>query len=327
MQFLPADHEPPLLSAPAGHSMDDAAVASLIRNLTSRPLWMNEDEEFRISVAGAQEKTALLKMNGNWHQPVGATPTTHILKPAIGRWDNGIDLSNSVENEHFCLAILGKMGLPAANTEILMFENQKVLAVERFDRRYRKDGLLLRLPQEDCCQALGVPPSRKYQNDGGPGILDILELLKGGEEPEMDRANFLRTNIIFWLLGATDGHAKNFSVFLLPGGRYHMTPLYDVISVQPTYNLNQLENRHFRLAMRFGDNNKYRVNDIIPRHILQTAKAAGMTEAAGNILEGLRENALAVFDATAEDMPVDFPEHIVTSIRLGIEARLRLIDV
>jgi serine/threonine-protein kinase HipA len=103
-------------------------------------------------------------------------------------------------------------------------------------------GRLLRLPQEDCCQALSVPPPRKYEPDGGPGIRQILELLKASDEPEADQTLFLKAQIVFWLLGATDGHAKNFSIFLLPGGRFRLTPLYDVMSAQP--NVDAGEIRH-----------------------------------------------------------------------------------
>jgi serine/threonine-protein kinase HipA len=123
-------------------------------------------------------------------------------------------------------------GLPTARTEIREFSGRRALVVERFDRLHTRDGRLLRLPQEDCCQALSVPPPRKYEPDGGPGMR-ILDLLKASDEPEADQTLFLKAQIVFWLLGATDGHAKNFSIFLLPGGRFRLTPLYDVMSAQP----------------------------------------------------------------------------------------------
>src|SRR5690606_9589189 len=159
------------------------------------------------SIAGAQEKTALLRKDGQWFKPNGTTATTHILKPQIGQLPNGIDLSNSVENEHFCAKLMAALGVPTAHTEIADFGGKRTLIVERFDRLWTTGGRLLRVPQEDICQALSVPPSRKYQSDGGPGMRDIIELLKGSDTPEDDIATFMRACIIFWVLGATDGHA------------------------------------------------------------------------------------------------------------------------
>jgi len=124
--------------------------------------------------------------------------------------------------------------LPIAKTEILQFEKQKVLAVERFDRKYSDDrSWIVRLPQEDMCQASGCSPLNKYQRDGGPGIEAIMRLLLGSENAAKDRRNFFKTQIIFWLLAATDGHAKNFSIFLQPKAQYRATPIYDVLSAHP----------------------------------------------------------------------------------------------
>jgi len=151
-----------------GDVVDDVAIEKLLKGLAQAPLGLTRDDDFRISVAGAQEKTALLLQNGKWLKPHGTTPTTHILKTQIGELPNGIDLSNSVENEYYCLKLAAAFGLPVNNAEITRFGETTALVIERFDRRWTKDGRLLRLPQEDCCQALSVPPTRKYQSDG-PG--------------------------------------------------------------------------------------------------------------------------------------------------------------
>jgi serine/threonine-protein kinase HipA len=120
---------------------------------------------------------ALLYLNNAWHIPHGSTATTHIIKPQNGRRAD-VDLTQSVENDFFCMQLFFALGLPTALTEIPDFDDQRALVVERFDRRWTRDDRLLRLPQENCCQALLVRPSRKYQSDGGPGIVDILEFLK-----------------------------------------------------------------------------------------------------------------------------------------------------
>lgn len=252
LQFLPEGIDPGPPGKIEGKLISDDEVAHIIQNLATAPLGLDEDEDFRISIAGAQEKTALLRQEGEWYKPVGTTATTHILKPQIGRLPNGIDLSNSVENEFFCLKLISALGIPAANVEMTEFGGRRTLVVERFDRRWTSDKRLLRLPQEDCCQALSVPPTRKYQSDGGPGLKDILELLKGSDAPSQDLTMFLRASIVFWLIGATDGHAKNFSIFLGPGGRFRLTPLYDVLSAQPSLNAKQIQPKALKLAMSVG---------------------------------------------------------------------------
>ena len=235
LQFLPEGETPEAADALAGEPLNEEQVGALLKDLKRTPLGIRRENDFRISVAGAQEKTALLLHEGQWIEPTGTTPTTHILKPAIGRLPNGMDLTHSVENEHFCLRLLAAFGLPVAHTQIIDFAGTKALVVERFDRLRARDGRLIRLPQEDCCQALSVPPTRRYQNEGGPGIVEISDLLQGSDEPLHDRTTFFKANVLFWLIGATDGHAKNFSIALTPGGRFTMTPLYDVLTVQPSF--------------------------------------------------------------------------------------------
>jgi len=217
LQFLATDSEPGPAGALDAVPVSDHEIANILDNLATVPLGITEDESFRISIAGAQEKTALLRWNDRWYKPRGTTATTHIFKPSIGKLPNGVDLTASVENEYLCLKILRELGLPATNADMKTFGDRRVLIVERFDRLWTRDKRLLRLPQEDCCQALSVPPNLKYESDGGPGIPGIVRMLRGSDDAASDQRSFLKANIVFWLLGATDGHAKNFSVFLSPG--------------------------------------------------------------------------------------------------------------
>ena len=139
---------------------------------------------------------------------------------------------------------------------------------------------------------LSRPPSRKYEADGGPGLRAILDLLRGSDEPEQDRLTFLRANIVFWLLGATDGHAKNFSVALSPGARFRLTPLYDVLSAQPSADDGHIRRNQMKLAMAVGGNRHYVVDSIVPRHFEQTAAAAGIPAASlERIFDELRDHA------------------------------------
>jgi serine/threonine-protein kinase HipA len=217
--------------------------------------------------------------------------------------------------------------MEAAKPEIKTFGKKSVLVVERFDRRWTADGRLIRLPQEDCCQALSVSPTRKYQEHGGPGIEQILRLLRGSDEPLADQRSFLKANIVFWLMGATDGHAKNFSVFLRPGGRFRLTPMYDVISAQPSVDSKQILWKHFRLAMSFGTKPHYAIRQIAPRHFFQTADRAGVgKQVTTSILEELSNGIPAAIDGVIADLPAGFPEKIASSISAGIKGRLRTLE-
>lgn len=327
LQFLPDGAEPGPVGAVTGRTIGNEEIARILGDLGRTPLGVDEDEEFRISLAGAQEKTALLYWKKKWHVPHGTTATTHILKPQIGKLENGIDLSKSVENEHLCLKLTAALGLPSAYTEIQDFEGKRVLVVERFDRHWTRDKRLLRLPQEDCCQAFSVPPTQKYESDGGPGVKPILDLLKASDEPEADRRKFLKAQIVFWLLGATDGHAKNFSIYLTPGGRFHLTPLYDVMSAQPNVDANQIQWNKMKLAMAAGDNRHYAVNRIAPRHFLQTAKKCGVPEAmVQGIFDEIANDAPAAIDTVLADLPKDFPEALAQSIIEGMRRRLKSLE-
>jgi len=326
LQFLTEDMEPGPVGAVEGRPVSDEEIGDLLRHLGRAPLGVSEDRDFRISVAGAQEKTALLHHEGRWLKPIGTAATTHILKPAIGTLANGIDLSHSVENEFFCLKLMAAFGLPVAHAEIADFDGVLTLVVERFDRVWRGDGRLIRLPQEDCCQALCVPPTLKYQSDGGPGVSDLLTLFKSSDEPERDIALILRAQAAFWLIGATDGHAKNFSLFLRRGGRFRMTPLYDVMSAEPSVAAGQITRRQAKLAMSLGKSRHYRLDEIMPRHLEQTAALAGIDP---RIVRGLYREFLATAEAKAsrlaEEMEGSVPDAIRLPILEAIRGRLRLI--
>jgi serine/threonine-protein kinase HipA len=327
LQFLPDGIAPGPVGSADGKAVSEEDIADIVKNLASAPLGMSEDVDFRISIAGAQEKTALLRKDGRWFKPTGTAATTHILKPQIGALPNGIDLSNSVENEYLCLKLLAALGVPTAAAEIADFGDRRTLVVERFDRLWTRDGRLLRRPQEDTCQALSIPSTRKYQSDGGPGVRDIVELLKGSDRPIEDIAAFLRANIVFWLIGATDGHAKNFSVFLGPGGRFSMTPLYDVLTAQPSLDANQIRRNKFKLAMSVGKSHHYAVAEIMPRHFMQTAGNSGVANSLVQaILDDLAARALKTIDALIETLPIGFPGAVADSVRRGVSQRLRLLD-
>jgi serine/threonine-protein kinase HipA len=327
LQFLPDGAEPGPAGRIAGEAAPASRIAALLADLGRTPLGVSaDDKDFRISIAGAQEKTALLFWKNRWHVPRGSSATTHILKPQIGVLRNGIDLSRSVENEHFCMRLTTALGLPTAKTSIAAFDGVRVLVVERFDRRWTKDKRLLRVPQEDLCQALSVPPARKYQAEGGPGIREVLQLLKASDDPESDRRMFMKAQMVFWLLGATDGHAKNFSIFLHPRGGFRLAPLYDVVSLQPAYVANQVKRNRMKLAMSVGSSRHYVVETIKPRHFLQSAEQAGMP---ASTVHAIAEELLSAWPAAlavaSGQLPKDFPARLVDSIVGAAQQRLEII--
>jgi serine/threonine-protein kinase HipA len=325
LQFVPAGTDVGKAGQIDARQITNAEIATLLGDLGKNPLGIGDaDREFRISIAGAQEKTALLYYKDRWHLPHGTTATTHIFKPQIGKLPNGIDLSNSVENEHLCLELVGALGLPVAKSAIKDFAGKRALVIERFDRLWTKDGRLLRVPQEDCCQALSVPSSRKYEADGGPGICDLIDLLQASDGPEEDQKIFFKAQILFWLLGATDGHAKNFSIRLAPGGRFRLTPIYDVVSAQPSFDAKQIRNNQMKLAMAIGTKRHYIVHTIVGRNFLQTAGQCGLPAAtARTVIEEIGDTGKSRIDTVVSQLPKDFPDYVAQSVSKAAVNRIR----
>jgi serine/threonine-protein kinase HipA len=316
----------PSIKEIAAKPLSNDAISKLLKGYATIPLGMAEEfEDFRISIAGAQEKTALLWHEEKWCYPIAATPTSHIFKLPIGFIsNNNFDLQDSCENEWLCLQIAKAFGFPTANAEIQYFEDIKVLVVERFDRRWSSDGRsLIRLPQEDMCQVLGISPNLKYQADGGPGISKIMKILLGAENANAERERFFRSQILFWLLAATDGHAKNFSVYINPGGSYSSTPLYDVISVYPLMRTKALPKQQAKMAMalRGSKGNNYYWDAIQPRHFISTAKMIGFSQTrAEEILEEMLAQVVSISEQVLEILPEGFPTHVSEPILQGMIA-------
>ncbi|MES2583444.1 MAG: type II toxin-antitoxin system HipA family toxin [Pseudomonadota bacterium] len=340
VQLLPPGIEPTDWNQINSEVLNSAQVASQLRAAsTSMPMGQRHESEidFRISIAGAQEKTALLRFGGRWHRPLGSTPTTHILKLPLGLVGNMLaDMHDSVENEWLCSKILQALGFKVASTDMQMFEDQKALVVERFDRRWQNiperaqdkrsfvpnpDTWIARLPQEDFCQIAGVASSQKYETDGGPGIRHGLDYLAGSQDAGADRANFVLAQLAFWLMAATDGHAKNFSVFLERGTTYRMTPLYDVLSAWPIIGRgsNRLAQQDVKLAMALhAKSAHYKLNDIRLRHWKHLAQTSGV--------DGMWEQMLAMvhrvdtaFSTVEGQLPANFPASVWASIRVGTQ--------
>ena len=323
VQLLPEEATPVGWNRIDSTKMSNEEIADLLRSIPSPALGDSDDELFRISVAGAQEKTALLQLNGKWMAPHGATPTTHILKLPLGLIGGSrrVDAFDSVQNEWLCAQIVRALGLPVANTSMARFHDQHVLVVERFDREWMAGGKwIARLPQEDFCQALGFSPDQKYERDGGPGMESCLRLVSGSEDGATDLTVFLLAQFAYWLMAATDGHAKNYSIFLNRGDRYGMTPLYDVLSMWPyfgnTSNRFRMQSAGLAMAIR-SKNAHYKLASIQARHWHSLAMKHGGGASWHAMLE-LKEHVGSALDKVERALPKDFPVRTWQTISDGM---------
>lgn len=341
VQLLPEGEEPQGWDTLNIQRLRPKDIEDILRAVptSSAPLLNGIDAsgDFRISLAGAQEKTALLKMGGHWYEPLASTPTTHILKLPLGLVGNRrLDLSHSVDNEWLCAAVLRELGLPVANTDIGQFGDQRAIIVERFDRRWQnvgdgdpsaanfkalKDTWIARVPQEDFCQVAGLPHTRKYENEGGPSMRAILDTLARTEYPNSDQQRFMLSQLAFWMLAATDGHAKNFSISHHRSGRFSLTPLYDVLSTWPVVGkrADQLDIHELRLAMALRSKNAahYKIVEVHPRHFQTLADTYPAAEAWPAMIDfaGRVESAIA---AVEKQLPKGFAQSVWSTVSKGM---------
>ena len=325
IQLLPPD-ESPNVKTISYEPLSTGEVIAILRGSSATNVlgFENDDGDLRLSLAGAQEKTALLWHNEQWCRPIGATPTTHIFKLPLGLVGNmKVNMHDSVENEWLCSKIVAAFGLPVAHCDIAKFDEQKVLIVERFDRRIATgNSWIIRLPQEDMCQASGLSPLKKYQSDGGLGITDCMRILDGSTNSHRDKHLFFKAQIVFYLLMATDGHSKNFSICHQSRNRYELTPLYDVLSAHPIVGSKQgqvpIQKAKMAMAIK-GSKNYYHIQQIQRRHFINHAAEVGISrnEADELIKEitGMTEN---VSQKIAKTLPEAYPQKLAKKILQGM---------
>ncbi len=340
VQILPEHTEPEGWDRVESEPLNEDQIERILKSAASgAPLGQRQDgdDDFRISIAGAQEKTALLRFGQQWRRPHGATPTTHILKLPLGLVGNmQADLKDSVENEWLCAQIVREFGLPVAIADMAIFGGQKALVVQRFDRRWqgippgeqdlpgfnpRDNTWIARLPQEDLCQATGTPPTQKYESDGGPSMQKCLDILGASADAEMDRKTFVLAQFAFWMLAATDGHAKNFSLSHYRGGTFGLAPLYDVISAWPIIGRgpNQLQEQDAKLAMAVrAKNAHYKLTEIHARHWQSLAQRNGVPGAWPE-MQQMAQDAEAVLKRVESLLPDNFPRRVWDSVESGVK--------
>jgi serine/threonine-protein kinase HipA len=262
VQFVAPD-EPPLQPGVI-EWLTISDVAARLASLRAGSPQGREVTEGQFSLSGAQPKTALCLLDGRWGVPSGRLATTHILKPPSR------NLSGQAQNEHFCLNLARRAGLPAAASFVQAFDDEVAIVVERYDRIVSGPQTVMRVHQEDLCQALGLHPELKYESDGGPGIAAIMKLLEQSSAPEDDRRSFIRAIAFNFLILGTDAHAKNYSL-LLGTGQVRLAPLYDVASFLPYLAGDGQPLDRLRMPMRFGDRRHYA--QLEPRHVERLSQA------------------------------------------------------
>ena len=334
LQLLPDGEEPCGIDQIDGVVLtEDGIERHLLEVVTPGRFGANPyaDDDFRISLAGAQEKDAFLWWNGKWMKPRGATPTTHIFKLPLGLvGGQQADFTTSVDNEWLCLRLLRAYGLATADARIATFGKQRVLVVERFDRLVSTDeSRLWRLMQEDFCQATGSSPLAKYENEGGPGLKNIFPLLQQSLDSERDQRTVMASQILFWMLRAPDGHAKNFSIQLLAGGRFRLTPMYDVMSAYPVIGEgpNQWAHQDVKLAMALlGKNRHYQMQSIQRRHFNSTAKKLGYGQTAEPLLQELILRTPKAVAQVQAELPKGFSQIVADTVLGGLLGAARALE-
>jgi serine/threonine-protein kinase HipA len=289
------EEDSPTLSIP-GHlkPMTTAGIAEQLRQLRADPnAWMlSADSDGSFSLAGAQAKFALAKTDTGWALPLGSAASTHIFKPgAYGFTRQDI-------NEHLCLDASARLGLETARSEIVDFEGESAIVVDRYDRLL-ENGQVVRVHQEDLLQAAGLHPRLKYQNDGGPGIVDCSKLIAQNvlrSESKESVGRFFDANIYNWIVSGTDAHAKNYSLLHTAQGA-SFAPLYDIASSLP---YPELSPRKVKFAMAISGH--YRVWEINEEYLVRQAVDIGIDpETAHDRIEWMRQNVASAFIDAAEN--------------------------
>jgi len=316
------------LSALELQACSEQDIAAQIKHTRmSNTLGMQENGGARFCLAGSQPQTALTRWNNMWHTPVGNTATTHILKPPRPHHKAmNADVYSSVDNEWFCLHVLRELGMPVVQADIEQFEDERVSVVERVDRNIKNDAII-RLPQEDFCQAFGCESDNKFEEHGGPGAKEIMDLLSLSLDPVNDRSMFMKSQVLNWLLASNDGHAKNYSIFLKEKG-FCLTPFSNVLSAYPHFGIGNMHPTKIKMAMKLQcEKSLYYWHEIQAKHWLSHASHLGFpTLAMKKILEEVSESMPEVLSKVSRSAPPIFKQNVgdvITNGTLACIERMR----
>ncbi len=285
------DPPPPVPTTATAERLAHAELEALVEDLRSAPL--GAGGRVRVSLAGVQEKLLLTRMpDGSWGRPVDGTPSTHILKPEIAAYPH------TVENEALCMRTAQHLGLDVAAVQTTEIAGRRLIVVERYDRSVGAGGSVERIHQEDFCQATGTPPDLKYEEDGGPSLRRVAEILQSAAAPD-SLERLTQTIALNVALGNGDAHAKNLSLLHAPSGGLALTPLYDLMCT--------LHYGDDRLAMYIDS--VQRTDHVTRERILNETVRWGMSPGrAAEILDDLLDRvpaALAAAREETEGVPAD----------------------
>lgn len=290
--------------------LSNQEVGVLLRTVRrDHTAWLGDNGEGRWSLAGAQAKIALFYDGRRWGRPSGRLATTHILKPAITGLDDR-DL-----NEHICLRAARLLGLRAVASTIEEFDGERSVVVQRYDRELARDGRIVRIHQEDLCQATATLPSHKYQSDGGPGPADIVRTLRDHmpyQQSEIDVSGFVDALVFNWLIGAPDAHAKNYAL-LLSGRQVRLAPFFDIASALaypdfygPKIKLAMKIGGHYRLSSIVGHSWERLATELRLDPEALIARSRELVERAPNAFSAVcAESAIAELDSALPDRLLD----------------------
>ena len=245
----------------SGKVMSDNELETFINELPQKPLAIGV-KGMRLSLAGAQDKTAVILIDNKIALPDKGVPSTHILKPSIQGYNE------TVENEYICLKTAKELGINVPNTKIMNVNNTKFFLIERYDREI-KDGKLKRLHQEDFCQASNIVSAYKYQSEGGVDFKQCFEILRKTSRPAIAIKQFTELMVFNYLIGNNDAHGKNFSILYLDSGRIELAPAYDILCSTVYTNLSE------KMSMKIGGH--YEHDKIMPRHFEKLADEVGIS--------------------------------------------------
>ncbi|MGL4614876.1 MAG: HipA domain-containing protein [Shewanella sp.] len=308
--------EPPKI----GWKYREISASELNELVNQRKSFLQFFGDYRPCISGTQRKTTLTRLNGKWYVPQEKSLSSHIIKypmDVIAQSNSVLDMSSSVENEFICAQIAKELGFRVPDMDIITVESgAKALAVKRFDRCFG-DGVVTRRHQEDFCQIFGVPEHQKYQSENNLSVSKIVNVLSLSEERKANNHDFFKFMVLQCLLGATDGHLKNFSVHIAPGGHYQLTPFYDLLSAYPAVGATGLNKRKLKLAMglKASRGYKYQINKICLRHIEQTASQFGISNT--NCHE-IVSDFLSQFSNALSSIDKRFPEKEFTLVKDAI---------
>lgn len=303
--FFTPDKAPHTLAAPVYRILSDDESDEILRHLAERPLNIGA-EDFHISGAGAQDKLVAAVENGKILLPLRGTPSTHIIKPGIGRFPE------SVFNEFYCMRLAAACGLETASCDMLTIREIPYYITERYDR-VRKGKIWSRLHQEDFCQLLGYDPKVKYESEGSPKLLQCFELLRKMEMPATDTIAFLDRIIFCFLIGNGDAHAKNFSV-VYRDRKPRLAPAYDLLSTTVYPNLAS------RLAMKIDG--EYNFRWITTGKLIRMGVKAGLSERMVKMeIQKIRKRLDKILLAFTETVAKEHPASIYLKIQAGIQER------